>query len=250
MPREQLEHMKQWNYENEQWTQLRSHLKHLPLFTRSFDLVSLFFRVLWGVFLKIAFSTYIRLKTKGESWDSIYKKHKKLLIISNHTSHLDAVSITTSIPFKYWKFLYITAAQDYWFSNPLFTFFSIHCLGAIPIDRKGSARDAIKLCLTLLNKLSPIWMILFPEGGRSDTLRPFKKGVSVFSQNTNTPVLFLYLEGCDKLFPKGSAFPRPGNMTVHIGPVHSPCEINTLFSEYQKWIVAKGFSNIKNDQIA
>lgn len=42
--------MRDWNYENEQWTQLPAHLKHLPLFTRHFDLTSWIFRALWGVF--------------------------------------------------------------------------------------------------------------------------------------------------------------------------------------------------------
>ena len=44
--------MRDWDYENEQWTRLPSYLKHLPLFTRDYDLVSLFFRSLWSVILK------------------------------------------------------------------------------------------------------------------------------------------------------------------------------------------------------
>ena len=62
--------MKDWNYENEQWTQLPPHLKHLPLFTRHFDLTSWFFRVLWGIYMKaIAFRFYIRLQVVGDRFD-------------------------------------------------------------------------------------------------------------------------------------------------------------------------------------
>ena len=175
-----------WNYENEQWLQLPGHLKHLPLFTRHFDLTSWFFRVLWAFFLKLTFTFYIRLKVKG-NFKQLYKDHPRLLIISNHASHVDAVSIAAGIPFKYWLDLYISAAKDYWFSNSFFTFFSSHCLGAIPIDRKDKKGEAVKLCTSLLSKLDRIWMILFPEGTRSKDglIHDFKRGVSLFAETTN-----------------------------------------------------------------
>ncbi|MCB0350536.1 MAG: 1-acyl-sn-glycerol-3-phosphate acyltransferase, partial [Bdellovibrionales bacterium] len=105
--------MKDWSYDNEQWTQLPGHLKHLPLFTRQFDLMSWLFRLLWGFILKfIIFRFYVILRVKG-SYKDIWEKHPRLLVISNHASHIDAVSITASIPFRYWIHLYISAAKDY-----------------------------------------------------------------------------------------------------------------------------------------
>ncbi len=229
--------MKGWNYENEQYTKLPAHMKHLPLFTRHFDYMSWIFRALWGFFLKVlAFKVFIRLKVVGD-FKNIYKEHPRLIIISNHTSHLDAVSIAAAIPFKYWVHLYITAAKDYWFRNPVFSFFSKHCLGAIPIDRKDKSGEAVKLCMSLLKGLDRIWLIMFPEGTRSydGTLNPFKKGVSIFSKNTDTPILFLFIEGGAKLMPKGSA-PKPGSLKIHIGPVQPPAEIEEIQANYEKWI--------------
>src|SRR5258707_1058829 len=107
--------MKEWNYENDQWTKLPPYLKHLPLFTRHIDIFSMTMRALWALVLKYgAFSFFIRLKVVG-SYDEIYKKHPRLLLISNHASHLDAVSIAASIPLRYWTSLYIAAAKDYFF---------------------------------------------------------------------------------------------------------------------------------------
>jgi 1-acyl-sn-glycerol-3-phosphate acyltransferase len=230
--------MNNWSYENEQWTQLPGHMKHLPLFTRQFDLTSWFFRMLWGAFLSFIFRFYVFLKVKGD-YHELWKKHPRLLVISNHASHIDAVSITASIPIKYWLDLYISAAKDYWFSNPLFTFFSKHCLGAIPIDRKDKKGEAIKLCTTLLTKLDRIWLILFPEGTRSSDgyINEFKKGVVIFSQRTKTPILCLYLEGNSTLFPKGAAFAKPGVMTVHIGPVLMPDEAHLINEKYKEWVL-------------
>lgn len=230
--------MKDWNYENEQWTKLPAHLKHLPLFTRHFDLTSMFLRAFWGFAMKgIAFRFYIRLQVIGD-FKKIYREHKRLILISNHSSHLDAVSIAAAVPFQYWLELYITAAKDYWFRNPVFTYFSKHCLGAIPIDRKDKKGEAIKLCTSLLENLERIWLILFPEGTRSKDgyINMFKRGVSVFAIKTDTPILFIYLEGNNELWPKGRLVPFPGVLKVHVGPVHPPAPIEELYEAYKNWV--------------
>jgi 1-acyl-sn-glycerol-3-phosphate acyltransferase len=230
--------MKDFDFENDQWARLPDHLKHLPLFTRHFDLFSYGIKLIWAFILKsLFFKFYIRLKTVG-TFDEIYKNYPRLIIISNHTSHLDAVSIATSIPLKFWSDLFIAAAKDYFFSNPLFTFFSQHCLGAIPIDRKGKKSEAIKLILSLLSRLERMWLIIFPEGTRSrdGKIHDFKKGVSVFSEKTGTPVLFLYIKGGAKLWPKGHIFAKPGNLEIYVGPVQPPAQIEVIYENFKKWV--------------
>lgn len=231
--------MKDWNYDNDQWTKLPAHQKHLPLFTRHFDLFSIFMKFIWAFFLKaIAFRFYIKLKVVGD-YKPIYEKYPRLLIISNHASHLDAVSIATSIPLAYWVNLYIAAAKDYFFSNPVFTFFSQHCLGAIPIDRKDKRGEAIRLITNLLNDLPRMWLILFPEGTRSrdGKIHDFKRGVSIFSERTKTPILYLYLEGNSELWPKGAFFAKPGKLIIHVGPVKEPAPIEEVYQDYRKWVM-------------
>lgn len=231
--------MKNWNYENEQWTQLPSHLKHLPLFTRHRDFTAIIISIFWAIFLKFfGFGLYVRLKVHG-SFKELYQKHPKLLIISNHSSHLDATSITAAVPWRYWGDLYISAAKDYWFKNPLFTFFSKYCLGAIPIDRKDKKTEAVGLINTLLKDLDRIWLILFPEGTRSPDgyVQSFKRGVSIFSSSTQTPILFLYIEGNSRLWPKGVLIPRPGVLNIHIGPVIPPTgDIKEVRLAYKTWV--------------
>ncbi|MFN8847984.1 MAG: lysophospholipid acyltransferase family protein [Bdellovibrionales bacterium] len=232
--------MKDWSFENEQWTKLPTYLKHLPLFTRHVDLTSIFFRYLWSFYLQeFVFKFYIRLEVKGQSFHDLYKNHPKLLIISNHASHLDATSIAAAIPKRYWLDLYIAAAKDYFFSNPFFTFFSQHCLGAIPIDRKDRKGEAINLILRLLTELDRIWLIIFPEGTRSKDgkIQEFKRGVSIFSERTKTPILFLYIDGNSKLMPKGYKWAKPGKLTIHVGPVHPPGPIEDVYEAYKKWVV-------------
>ncbi len=242
--------MKDWSFENEQWTKLPTYLKHLPLFTRHIDMTSIFFRFLWSLYLQeFVFKTYIQLRVVGQSFHDLYKTHPKLLIISNHASHLDATSIAAAIPKRYWLDLYIAAAKDYFFSNPFFTFFSQHCLGAIPIDRKDRKGEAINLIVRLLTELDRIWLIIFPEGTRSKDgkIQEFKRGVSLFSEKTQTPILFIYIDGNSKLMPKGRAWARPGKLTIHVGPVHPPGPIETVFEAYKKWVVTVAPQALENE---
>ncbi|MDG0818077.1 lysophospholipid acyltransferase family protein [Bdellovibrio svalbardensis] len=232
--------MRDWDYENEQWTKLPTYLKHLPLFTRHIDLFSVCMRFLWSIFLKnIAFKYYIRLQVKGTPFKELYKTQPKLIIISNHASHLDATSIAAAIPRRYWLSVYIAAAKDYFFSNPLFTFFSQHCLGAIPIDRKDRKGEAVNLILKLLTEQPRMWLIIFPEGTRSQTgkVQEFKRGISIFSEKTQTPILFTYLEGNLDLWPKGQFFAKPGKLVLHVGPVHPPAPIQQVYTAYKSWVL-------------
>lgn len=230
--------MKDWNYDNEQWTKLPAHMKHLPLFTRHIDWISIAFRYAWAFFLKVlAFRFYIRLKVKGD-YHKLYQEHPRLLIISNHASHLDAVSIAASIPSRYWIHLFIAAAKDYFFTNPVFTFFSQHCLGAIPIDRKDRRGEAIRLITGLLQSLDRMWLIFFPEGTRSKDakIHDFKRGVALFAERTQTPILFLYLQGNAELWPKGAFFAKPGKLIIHVGPVVQPLPIEEIYRQYRLWV--------------
>lgn len=231
--------MRRWTYENEQWTKLPVYLRHLPLFTRNVDFTSMVVRFLWALYLRdFVFKTYIRLETKGASFHDLYKKYPKLIIISNHASHIDATSITAAIPKRYWRDLYIAAAKDYFFSNPFFTFFSKHCLGAIPVDRHDRKGRAIALITRLLTDLNRIWLIIFPEGTRSSDgkIHEFKRGVSIFAERSGVPILFLYIDGNSRLWPKGARWARPGKLTIHVGPVHPPGPIEEVYAEYKKWV--------------
>ncbi len=231
--------MRSWTYNNDQWTKLPGHIKHLPIFTQHYDLTSRLIRFMWSLLLKNWFYTwYIRLEVKGGSFSELYKTHKKLIIISNHASHLDATSIAASIPRKHWMDLYMAAAKDYFFSNPLFTFFSQHCLGAIPIDRKDRKGEAVQLILALLNQLDRMWLIIFPEGTRSrdGKIQDFKRGISIFAEKTQTPILFLYIDGNLRLWPKGAFFAKPGKLTVHIGPIQKPGPIKEVYQNYLAWV--------------
>ena len=60
--------------------------------------------------------------------------------------------------------------------------------------------------------------------------------MSLFAEKTDTPILFLYLEGNADLMPKGRAIPKPGPLTIHVGPViMPPAPVDELMPEYRKF---------------
>ena len=230
---------RKWLHKNDQ-KPLPDHTHHLPLITRHFDLFSLFIRLMWSLILKkLFFKFYLKIIIKGGDFNSLISKYPKLLVISNHSSHLDAISISSSIPLSHWQHLYITAAKDYFFSNIFIRFFAQHCLRAVPIERSYGIRESLTLCANLIEKLNQIWLVIFPEGTRSQdgTLKPFKKGVTILAEKTKIPILFLFLEGTFDLWPKGKIFPPPGGkITLHIGPVHSSISSKDLYEKYKEWM--------------
>ena len=232
---------KRWLNRNDQLKELSDDIQHLPLITRHFDLFSFFICLLWSQILKkIFFKFYLKIIIKGGDFNSLIAKHPKLLVISNHSSHLDAISIASSIPFFHWQHLYTTVAKDYFFSNAFIRFFAKHCLRAVPIERSYGIRESLVLCTNLIEKLNQIWLVIFPEGTRSQdgALQPFKRGVTLLAEKTKTPILFLFLEGTFELWPKGKIFPPPGGkLTLHIGPVHPPISSPEEFNEkYKQWV--------------
>ena len=232
---------RKWLYQNHQLEKLPDHIHHLPLITRHFDLFSFLICLLWSQILKrLFFKFYLKITIKGGDFNSLISEYPKLLVVSNHSSHLDAISIASSIPLSHWKHLYTTVAKDYFFSNIFIRFFAKHCLRAVPIDRSYGIRESLMLCTKLIEELSKIWLVVFPEGTRSQDgkLQPFKRGITLLAEKTKSPILFLFLEGTFDLWPKGRIFPPPGGkITLHIGPVHSFISSSEDFYEkYKQWV--------------
>ena len=207
-------------------------------FSNSFKLVGVTVRVLFVKLLKkIFFKYYIKLKVVGDI-EEVLDKYPKLLFISNHSSHLDAPAITTIVPTKRCFDLYVTAAKDYFFSNPFISFFSKHCMRAIPVDRNEKGQDTLMLCMSLLKKLDKVWLLVFPEGTRSldGKIHMFKKGADIISKKTDTPVLFFFIDGAFEAWPKANWFAKYGKtLTIHVGPVKT-FENQGIYESYKAWV--------------
>ena len=142
------------------------------------------------------------------------------IIVANHNSHLDTLTIMTMFPLRDLPRLRPVAAMDYFMRTPLMAWFAANIIGIIPIARGGRDRNTNPLepCERALDRGDIL--ILFPEGSRGEpeTLQQFKKGVAYLAKaRPQTPVYPLFMHGLGKALPKDSVLIVPFNCDVVAG---------------------------------
>ena len=142
------------------------------------------------------------------------------IIVANHNSHLDTMTILTMFPIRMLPKLRPVAAMDYFMRNGLMAWFATRIIGIIPIVRGGHAAGANPLapCEDALDRGEIL--IIFPEGSRGEPekLQQFKKGVAHLAKaRPETPVHPLFMHGLGKALPKDSVFIVPFNCDVAAG---------------------------------
>jgi len=141
------------------------------------------------------------------------------VLIGNHTSHLDAITLAATLPWRLRAAAFPIAAGDVFFETPAASLFSALMLNALPMWRKRCGSHAMQ---ELRDRLlgDPAIYILFPEGTRSrdGTLGAFKPGLGMLVAAAEVPVVPCYLAGAFHACPPGKSLPRPRKLALHIGP--------------------------------
>lgn len=161
----------------------------------------------------IILSTHLRVKCDG--LENI-PKNKPYILAANHCSHLDLPSIRKSLG-ALADNLHAMAAKDYFFDNPIKSWFFTTFLNALPLDREANAAESLAVCKTVLEAGRSI--LIFPEGTRSLTgeLQQFKPGIGVLAIELDFPLIPVYLRGTYAALPKGRIIPRSGRIEVRFG---------------------------------
>jgi len=135
-----------------------------------------------------------------------------VILASNHVSYLDPIFLGVSLPRRA-NYM----AKEEIFRNPLIAWF-LGKLQAYPVSRDRVNSSSIKRTLDLLKKGRVL--LLFPEGTRGDgrTLLKAKPGIAIIAERSGAPMVPVFLEGPEKVLPRGSHRIRLHKVTVHIGP--------------------------------
>ena len=153
---------------------------------------------------------------------------KPYIIMPNHSSHLDTLTVITALGTKAYH-LWVLAARDYWFATRLQGWFARTCLNALPIEREGNFTEFLQ-DLRAANEVMTQnnGLLIFPEGTRSldGKLQPFKPGVlSLLIYTPNVPVIPAYIEGTYHALPKGRNLPKKHPVRIVFGePLTFPPE--------------------------
>ncbi|MCL9793998.1 1-acyl-sn-glycerol-3-phosphate acyltransferase, partial [Frankia sp. AgKG'84/4] len=184
-------------------------------------------RVTRAVFLAGAMGPLLRSTLTVRAWGAeVFEEVRDtpVIIVSNHSSHLDAPLLLCALPRRVRARTAVTAAADYFFGSVWRGASSALAFATVPIDRSGGAPSA-----TPMNLLRDGWnLAIFPEGTRSkDGARGrFRLGAAYLSINAGVPVVPVGVRGAFAAMPRGRSWPVPGRapVTVRFGRPMRPGE--------------------------
>lgn len=172
-------------------------------------------RLVWWSFLRTSFRIWNRLQIVGRE---NLPSQPPYVLVANHSSHLDALLLTTLLPIKLRDCTFPLAARDVFFERLSLAKFSATFINSLPVPRGTASRHTLKALRERLESDRCV-MILFPEGTRSRTGEPgsFKAGVGMLVAGAPVPVVPCYIDGAFAALPPKRHFVRPSNLRVHIG---------------------------------
>jgi 1-acyl-sn-glycerol-3-phosphate acyltransferase len=138
---------------------------------------------------------------------------------ANHTSHLDALVVWSSLPRAIRNLTRPVAASDYWEGGPVRRYMA-SVFNALLIDRKKIKvhNSPIDIMLTEIGDTHSL--IVFPEGGRSPTgeVQEFKSGLFYLAKRRpDLELIPVYIDNVNRIMPKGEVLPVPLLSCISIG---------------------------------
>lgn len=160
---------------------------------------------------------------------SFLKDEKQFVIISNHNSHLDTLSLLTAIPSDIlWKVRPVAAA-DYFGNTSLKAKFSNFFINTLLINRRPKKDDVANKNNAMDKMLEAIdegySLILFPEGSRGEPeqMSKMKSGIArLLAQRPGLKYVPVFMTGMGTSLPKGGVVPLPYNATLHFDKATLP----------------------------
>lgn len=173
-------------------------------------------RFAWGMYTRSVLMTWNRLTIQGR--ENLPAK-PPFMVVANHSSHLDAILLSTVVPLKWRNVHFPIAAKDVFFENEAVAAFAATVLNAMPVDRKALCRRGLADLKDRLIRDECIFT-LFPEGtrARDGQMGSFKPGIGMLVAGENVPVVPCYLQGAHAAMPPDSRLVRPKKLGIRIGP--------------------------------
>jgi 1-acyl-sn-glycerol-3-phosphate acyltransferase len=141
------------------------------------------------------------------------------VLVANHSSHLDALTLASALPHRLARRAYALAAGDTFFTSLPGAAFAAYAINALPVWRKETTEADIGLWRARLLEDGAI-LILFPEGTRSRTgaMARFRPGIGTLVAGHPIAVVPCFLAGAHAAWPPGRRLPWPGGLHLVVGP--------------------------------
>lgn len=139
-----------------------------------------------------------------------------VIFVANHSSHLDAPLVLTSLPPEWRERTATGAASDYFFDSWWRATATALVFNAFPVERAGGHGRATRLARDLLDDG---WnLLVFPEGTRSRDgwVAPFRLGAARLAIEERVPVVPIAVRGTYQAMPRGAGWPAKGRPPVRL----------------------------------
>lgn len=134
------------------------------------------------------------------------------IYFGNHTSHLDALVIWSSLPRDVRMLTRPVAAKDYWEAGRLRWFIATRVFDALLIDRNEIKvhNSPVRMLLDAIGTTGSL--ILFPEGGRNtqSEIGDFKSGLYYLAKKRpDIELVPVHIDNLNRVLPRGEFLPVP-----------------------------------------
>lgn len=139
---------------------------------------------------------------------------------ANHTSHIDALIIWSSLPADVRTLTRPVAAKDYWDRTAMRRYLASQ-FKALLIDRHEIKVHHSPVDMMIREIGDTYSLIVFPEGGRNPgtEMQEFKSGLYYLSKKRpDLELVPVYIENSHRVLPRGEFLPVPLLSRVTFGP--------------------------------
>jgi 1-acyl-sn-glycerol-3-phosphate acyltransferase len=178
------------------------------------DIAQMFF---YALLIKPFLNLFIGLRVRGREH---LLQAGQFILVANHSSHLDTVSLLSLFPLKRLPYIRPVAAADYFERNRFVSLATKTIFNILPIARTGITTENNPLRRMQAALESGESLIIFPEGtrGTGEEMGPFRSGVAhLLAKTPGVPVIPAYLVNMGRSLPKGEFVPVPIFCEVRVG---------------------------------
>jgi 1-acyl-sn-glycerol-3-phosphate acyltransferase len=145
-------------------------------------------------------------------WAGCAPERRQRIYFANHTSHLDAIVLWSSLPSDVRARTRPVAARDYWTKDRLRLYLSKEVFNAVLIERQkvSAENNPLEALLKALDEDSSL--IIFPEGtrGAGEEIQPFKSGLYHLARKRPAVELVpVHIDNMNRILPKGEVLAVP-----------------------------------------
>jgi 1-acyl-sn-glycerol-3-phosphate acyltransferase len=157
--------------------------------------------------LRPLMNVYTRRRASGR--DELAGVKGPVILVANHTSHIDTPVILAALPRRLRKRTAVAAAADYFYRNKLIAWVVSLIFNTVPMDRKGGGlgRHATQHLDRLLDEG---WnLLVYPEGTRRGGGEGrVRRGAAVLANRHKLPVVPIRVSGTRAVMPPGRLWPK------------------------------------------